>query len=63
MTAYDLHEKLLNECQRHGTHVQVCIETLEPTGDGLDLEDAYTEVASIDSIITPAGRRVIVLRT
>jgi hypothetical protein len=62
MTGYDLHEKLIAQCQRHGTHVPVCIETMEPTGDGLELEEAYKEVETVDSVITPSGRRVIVLR-
>lgn len=62
MTGYELHEKLIDQCQQHGTYVPVCIETMEPTGDGLELEEAYKEVGTVDSIITPSGRRVIVLR-
>jgi len=62
MTGYELHEKLIDMCQQHGTHVSVCIETMEPTGDGLELEEVYKEVETVDSIITPSGRRVIVLR-
>ena len=63
MTAYDASNQLVNHCQQHGTHTPLCIETMEPTGDGLELEEAYHEVESIESIITPSGRRVIVLRT
>ena len=62
MTGYELHEKLIALCQWYGTHVPVCIETMEPTGDGLELEEAYREVETVESIITPSGRRVIVLR-
>ena len=62
MTGYELHEKLIQQCQRHGTHIPVCIETMEPTVDGLELEEAYKEVETVDSIITLQGRRVIVLR-
>lgn len=63
MTAYELHEALIDMCQQHGTYVPACIETMEPTGDGLNLEEAYREVTEVESIITPSGRRVIVLRT
>lgn len=62
MTGYELHEALIEQCQRHGTQVPVCVEMMVPTEDGLDFEEVYEEVDTVDSIITPNGRRVIVLR-
>jgi hypothetical protein len=62
MTCCELDVKLISQLQQHGTHVPVCIETMDPTGDGLELEESYKEVESVESIITPSGRRVIVLR-
>lgn len=63
MTAYEAHEHLVAQCQYHGTHVPLCIAVMEPTGDGQNLEEVYHEVESVDSIVTPYGKRFIVLRT
>lgn len=63
MTCYDLLEMVARQYRQHGTATPVCIETMEPTGDGLNLEEVYHDVESVESIVTPSGRRVIVLRT
>jgi hypothetical protein len=62
MTAYELHELLTHQCRMHGTNVPVCIATTEPTSDGLEVDDVYTEVETVEPIITPGGKWVIALR-
>lgn len=63
MDYYETRERLTALAQKHGSALPVCIELMQPTEDGQNLEATYHEVTDIDTTITPIGKRIIVLRT